>query len=216
MLYRTNSQSLSIEDALRRNNIPYGLVGGVAFYRRKEVKDALAYLRLVVNERDDESFARAVNTPARGVGETTMKRLRAAATNRGIPMFEAARHPETIPDLTPRVGNVLAKFTEMVDLYRNHVDDMPTAELARTLLSESGLLQSYKDEGTPEAIATPMHKGMATRKTMIEATTSWPKKRSGGKPPRPSRAGVVWLVMRVAPHGCARSHAPRSRRMAAS
>jgi len=153
VLYRTNSQSLSIEDALRRNNIPYGLVGGVAFYRRKEVKDALAYLRLVVNDRDDESFGRAVNTPARGVGETTMKRLRVSAAQRGLSMFVAARHPELVPDLTPRVGNVLTKFTEMIDLYRNHLGDMSPAELARTLLSESGLLQSYKDEGTPEAIA---------------------------------------------------------------
>ncbi len=153
VLYRTNSQSLSIEDGLRRANIPYGLVGGVAFYRRKEVKDALAYMRLVVNERDDESFSRAVNTPARGVGETTMKRLRHYATSQGIPLLAAARNPERVPELTPRVGNVLGKFAEMLDMYRNHLGDMPPAELVRTLLSESGLLQSYKDEGTPEAIA---------------------------------------------------------------
>lgn len=153
VLYRTNSQSLSIEDALRRSNIPYGLVGGVAFYRRKEVKDALAYMRLVVNERDDESFARAVNTPARGVGETTMKRLRVYAATHGMPLLVAARHPERVPDLTPRVGNVLSKFAAMMDLYRNHLGDMSPAELVRTLLGEAGLLQSYKDEGTPEAIA---------------------------------------------------------------
>ncbi len=153
ILYRTNSQSLSIEDALRRANIPYGLVGGVAFYRRKEVKDALAYMRLVVNERDDESFARAVNTPARGVGETTMKRLRLFATAQGIPLLIAARNPERVPDLTPRVGRVLSKFAEMIDTYRNHLGDMMPAELVRTLLNEAGLLQSYKDEGTPEAIA---------------------------------------------------------------
>lgn len=153
ILYRTNSQSLSIEDALRRANIPYGLVGGVAFYRRKEVKDALAYMRLVVNERDDESFSRAVNTPARGIGETTMKRLRVHATAQRIPLLAAARHPERVPDLTPRVGNLLGKFAAMIDTYRNHLGDMPPAELVRTLLSEAGLLQSYKDEGTPEAIA---------------------------------------------------------------
>ncbi len=153
VLYRTNSQSLSVEDALRRANIPYGLVGGVAFYRRKEVKDALAYMRLVVNERDDESFLRAVNTPARGVGETSMKRLRVFAQSRGISLMETARHPERVPDLTPRVGVVLTKFAAMIDLYRNHLADMPPAELVRTLLSESGLLESYRDEGTPEAVA---------------------------------------------------------------
>ncbi|MEP7219365.1 MAG: UvrD-helicase domain-containing protein [Bacteroidota bacterium] len=153
VLYRTNSQSLSIEDALRRSNIPYGLVGGVAFYRRKEVKDALSYLRLVVNDRDDESFGRAVNTPARGIGETTMKRLRYFATQHGMSLMAAARNPERVPELTPRVGNMLSKFAGMIDLYRNHVGDMTPAELARTLLAESGLLQSFKDEGTPEAIA---------------------------------------------------------------
>ncbi|MBS1911455.1 MAG: UvrD-helicase domain-containing protein [Bacteroidetes bacterium] len=153
ILYRINSQSLSVEDALRRVNIPYGLVGGVAFYRRKEVKDALAYLRLVVNERDDESFLRAVNTPARGVGETSLKRLRLAAQGRNMSLLQSARHPEQIPDLTPRVGTVLGKFAEMIDLYRNHLGDMSPAELASTLLSESGLLRSYKDEGTPEAVA---------------------------------------------------------------
>lgn len=153
VLYRTNSQSLSVEDALRRANIPYGLVGGVAFYRRREVKDALAYIRMVVNERDDESFLRAVNTPARGVGETSLKRLRLFAQQQGIPLLTAARNPERVPDLTPRVGTVLAKFAEMIELYRNHIGDMAPAELARTLLSESGLLQSYRDEGTPEAVA---------------------------------------------------------------
>jgi DNA helicase-2/ATP-dependent DNA helicase PcrA len=153
ILYRTNSQSLSIEDGLRRANIPYGIVGSVAFYRRKEVKDALAYLRLLVNERDDESFLRAVNTPARGVGEVSVRRLRHVAGEARQSLFDAARHPERIPDLGTRVGGVLRGFTEMLDKYRGHMGDMTTAELARTVLSESGLLQAFKDENTPEALA---------------------------------------------------------------
>lgn len=153
ILYRTNSQSLSIEDSLRRANVPYGIVGGVAFYRRKEIKDALSYFRLLVNAHDDESFSRAVNTPARGIGEVTMKRLRQYATANKRSLLDASRNPEAIPDMTPRVGNMLRGFAEMIDLYRNHLPDMPPAELARLLLSESGLLQSYKDEGTPEAVA---------------------------------------------------------------
>jgi DNA helicase-2/ATP-dependent DNA helicase PcrA len=153
VLYRTNSQSLSIEDALRRVNIPYGLVGGVAFYRRKEVKDALAYMRLVVNEQDDESFARAINTPARGVGEVTLKRLRHFAAERKLPMLVAARHPERVPEMTPRAGKTLGAFAEMIDKFRTQLHDMTPAELMRDLLSESGLLRSYKDEGTPEANA---------------------------------------------------------------
>lgn len=153
VLYRTNSQSLSIEDALRRANIPYGLVGGVAFYRRKEVKDALAYMRLLVNPQDDESFVRAVNTPARGIGEVTMKRLRNFASERGIPLLVAAATPEKILDLTPRIGNQLSRFAELIGTYANHLNDMSPAELVRVLLTESGLLQSYRDEETPEAIA---------------------------------------------------------------
>ncbi len=153
VLYRTNSQSLSIEDALRRRNIPYGLVGGVAFYHRKEVKDALAYMRLVVNERDDESFSRAINTPSRGIGEVTMKRLRLFAAERAIPLLVAARHPEQIAGLTPRVGVTLSKFAEMIDTRRAHLNDLPLAESMRMLLTDSGLLQSYRDEETPEAIA---------------------------------------------------------------
>ncbi|HVK39563.1 MAG TPA: UvrD-helicase domain-containing protein [Candidatus Kapabacteria bacterium] len=153
VLYRTNSQSLSIEDGLRRANIPYGIVGSVAFYRRREVKDALAYLRLLVNERDDESFLRAVNTPARGVGEVSVRRLRHHATEHGLSLFEAARRAERISDLGTRVAHVLHGFTEMLDKYRGHLGDMSPAELSRTVLSESGLLQAFKDENTPEALA---------------------------------------------------------------
>lgn len=153
VLYRTNSQSLSIEDALRRANIPYGLVGGVAFYKRKEVKDALAYMRLVVNDRDDEAFLRGVNTPARGVGEVTIKRLRSFAAAKELSLMEVARNPKQVPDVTPRVGNILSKFVELVDARRRTLTDLPLAESMRMLLSESGLLQSYRDEGTPEAIA---------------------------------------------------------------
>ncbi|MBC8144861.1 MAG: UvrD-helicase domain-containing protein [bacterium] len=152
VLYRTNSQSLSIEDGLRRANIPYGIVGSVAFYRRKEVKDALAYMRLIVNERDDESFLRAVNTPARGVGDVSIKRLRHYATENVLPLFEVARHPERVSELGPRVANVLSGFTTMLDTYRGHLNDMSPAELTQTVLNESGLLQAYKDENTPEAI----------------------------------------------------------------
>lgn len=153
VLYRTNSQSMSIEDALRRANVPYALVGGVAFYRRKEVKDSLAYFRLVVNPRDDESFSRAVNTPARGIGDTSMKRLRAYAESQGIPLIEAATSPEKIAGLTPRVGTAMTKFVEMIDRARANLETISMPETARMLLTESGLLASYKDEATPEAIA---------------------------------------------------------------
>jgi len=153
VLYRTNSQSLSIEDALRRANIPYGLLGGVAFYRRKEVKDAMAYLRLAVNSRDDEAFARAVNTPARGFGETSMKRLRSYAEHNGLSLVAAARTPENIEGVTPRVGNVLAGFVAMLDRAHDAAPGDGASHIAQRLLSESGLFESYRAEGTPEALA---------------------------------------------------------------
>lgn len=153
VLYRTNSQSLSIEDALRRANIPYSLVGGVAFYQRAEVKDALAYLRLLVNRRDDESFLRAVNRPARGIGEVTLRRLRAAAERSGRTLLEESAAAADIPEMTPRAAKGLTGFHEMVEAWRKGMDQTPLPEIARMTLTESGLLRSFKDEGTPEAIA---------------------------------------------------------------
>ena len=153
VLYRINSQSLSIEDALRRANIPYTLVGGVAFYQRAEVKDALAYLRLLVNERDDESFLRAVNRPARGIGEVSIRRLRAAADSRGVPLLATAGHADEIADLTPRASNGLKNFAGMIESWRRTLNDAPLPEIARMALTESGLIRSFKDEGTPEAMA---------------------------------------------------------------
>ena len=153
VLYRTNSQSLSIEDALRRANIPYALVGGVAFYQRAEVKDALAYLRLLVNRRDDESFLRAVNRPARGIGEVTLRRLRTTAEMKGGTLLETAREAGEIEDLTPRAARGLSGFAEMVDRWRDGMEETALPEVARMALTESGLLRSFKDEGTPEAIA---------------------------------------------------------------
>ena len=153
VLYRINSQSLSIEDALRRANIPYVLVGGVAFYQRAEVKDALSYLRLLVNELDNESFLRAVNRPARGIGEVSIRRLRAMAEHNSLPLLEAARRADEVPDLTTRAMNGLKHFAEMIDSWRDAQSDISLPEVARIVLTESGLLGSFKDEGTPESMA---------------------------------------------------------------
>jgi len=153
VLYRTNSQSLSVEDALRRASIPYGLVGGVAFYRRKEVKDALAYLRLAVNPRDDEAFVRAVNTPARGIGETSVKRIRAYAEARGIPLFDAARAAGAIDALAPRVAKALVQFALLFEPFRTDAVSADWSEAVSQLLSNSGLLESHRSEGTPDSVA---------------------------------------------------------------
>ena len=90
MLYRTNAQSRALEEALRRHGVPYRLVGAVRFYDRREIRDLMAYLKLIANPADDEAFRRAVAVPKRGLGETTIEQLAEAARERGVPMLEAA------------------------------------------------------------------------------------------------------------------------------
>jgi len=90
ILYRTNAQSRAFEDSLRRKNIPYRIFGGLSFYQRKEVKDLISYLRLIANQKDDEAFKRIINLPARGIGETTLARLKIAANEHETSLWEAA------------------------------------------------------------------------------------------------------------------------------
>src|SRR5437870_1387005 len=117
ILYRTNAQSRPLEEAFRFRGIPYRLVGAVSFYERREVKDVLAYLRLIANPADDEAFARIVNVPRRGIGDASFAPLVRAATQWGKPLLETARAAERIPDLRP---NVRAAFTGVAAL----IDDL--------------------------------------------------------------------------------------------
>ena len=153
VLYRTNAQSLSIEDALRRANIPYTLVGGVAYYQRTEVKDLLAYLKLIINPRDDESFLRSVNRPARGIGEVTVRRLRNGAERENLSLLEMAGRATQIEDLSPRAKKSLHGFAEMVARWQSHLEDVPLPEFARAVATESGLIASLKEDGSPEGLA---------------------------------------------------------------
>ncbi len=161
VLYRTNAQSRSLEDAFRRNGIPYVIVGGIEFYKRKEIKDLLAYLRLVVNLQDDESFVRIINVPLRGIGETTIKRLQAHAAKQrsclwagllGICGEEPIRR-SGIPPLSSRVVQSLRKFHGMISKYVRLKQEMSPSELSRALVDELGILHDLKEEGTPEALA---------------------------------------------------------------
>src|SRR2546429_671295 len=108
ILYRTNAQSRPLEEAFRFRGIPYRLVGAVSFYERREVKDVLAYLRLIANPADDEAFARIVNVPRRGIGDASFTPLVRAATQWGKPLLETARAAERIPDLRPNVRAAFA------------------------------------------------------------------------------------------------------------
>ncbi|MFH0989732.1 MAG: UvrD-helicase domain-containing protein [bacterium] len=153
VLYRTNAQSRSIEDVLRRNSIPYTIVGGIRFYERKEIKDVIAYLRLLANAADDESFRRVVNYPPRGIGDTTLERLDVYARKRELPLYRSLDSISEIESLPDRPKRLLAQFKEFIDKYLSLKSKMSFSELSRSLVDELGILRSYKDENTTESMA---------------------------------------------------------------
>jgi DNA helicase-2/ATP-dependent DNA helicase PcrA len=150
VLYRTNAQSRSIEDALRRTGIPYVIVGGVAFYKRKEIKDVLAYLDVVANPRDDESILRIINVPARGIGETSVGKLRTAAGKLGL--YEAMSLPEVLDQLPERTRRAARDFRALLAKFIGLKEKTSLGELARALVDDIGILAAYTEEHTPEAL----------------------------------------------------------------
>ena len=154
VLYRTNSQSRVIEEALRRRNIPYIIYAGHSFYERKEVKNMLAYLRLVLNHNDNEAFRRVVNLPARGIGQTSLTRLGEAAAAMGVPLMEMCRHEGLERyDIKGTTASRLRLFAEMIDGFssRMAVDDAYTLALA--VAEGSGYLPSLKADLSVEGIS---------------------------------------------------------------
>jgi DNA helicase-2/ATP-dependent DNA helicase PcrA len=144
ILYRTNSQSRALEEALRRFGVAYRVVGAISFYERREVKDLLAYLRVVANPADDEAFLRAVGVPRRGIGETSLEAFRGAAATWGKPLLEAARIADRITGLRPNVREGLQRFAALLDdLRARSIDSAPVLileELIRALDYEALLL----------------------------------------------------------------------------
>ncbi|MGB2866997.1 MAG: UvrD-helicase domain-containing protein [Bacteroidota bacterium] len=153
VLYRTNAQSRSLEDALRRNGIPYVIVGGVRFYERKEIKDVLAYLRLLVNPKDEESLRRIINYPARGIGDATIERLGQHGAKKGLTFFESLGDLDAVGDLPDRARKNLRQFKLLIDKYQSLRSKMSFSELARSLVDELGMLTIFKEERTPESLS---------------------------------------------------------------
>jgi DNA helicase-2/ATP-dependent DNA helicase PcrA len=151
ILYRTNAQSQAIEDALRRESVPYLIVGGVSFYKRKEVKDVLAYLRVVVNPQDDENLLRIVNEPPRGLGKTSLDHLQDFAAQRNISLFEAFNIAEDIEALQKRAQNAAHDFAAMMKRFQASKDELRPDELAKSLMETCGLLNLYKEDGSDES-----------------------------------------------------------------
>ncbi len=153
VLYRTNAQSRALEDALRRQGIPYTIIGGVAFYKRKEIKDVLAYIRLLVNPADNESLFRVINYPARGIGEVTISKLNQFSKERGTRVLEIMAVPEFIPGVTGRTAQKMREFSELFVKYQKLRTELSPSELLRALIDETGILQDLKLENTLESLA---------------------------------------------------------------
>ena len=155
VLYRTNSQSRAIEDALRKRDIPYRIYGGLSFYQRKEIKDMLAYLRLIINPNDEEALVRIINFPARGIGEITMEKLTLAANHYKKSIFEIMYNVNKLPELHIN-STTKQKLTDFVVMILNLQALNQRAyvfEVAEQVAKKTGLLQEFKKDGTPEGIA---------------------------------------------------------------
>ncbi|MDR1805928.1 MAG: UvrD-helicase domain-containing protein [Clostridium sp.] len=149
VLYRMNAQSNVIETALTRRGIPYRVVGGLKFYDRKEIRDALAYLQILENEGDAVRLRRVINEPKRGIGEATVTRLLAVAESLGVTPFAVMREAEKYPPLSAAAGR-LKGFAQLMDGFREQLEDTPLAELLEDLLIKSGyraMLTADKEKG---------------------------------------------------------------------
>lgn len=154
VLYRTNAQSRVIEDELRHLSIPYRIYGGTSFYQRKEIKDAIAYFRLSVNPHDNEAFARVVNYPLRGIGETTVMKLREAARSTNSSMMEVIAHPEESKlEVTTATQKKLTAFAEMIHSFSQSVVSTDAYEFATMVMRETGVMREAKADTSQEGIA---------------------------------------------------------------
>lgn len=150
ILYRTNAQSRAIEEAFVKSNIPYKMVGGHKFYDRKEIRDALAYFRLVVNPEDDMSFNRIVNEPKRGIGNTSVEKLEAFANEHDWSLLEAAANAELSP-IAGKARGQLAKFGKMIQQLGTRRQDLNVTEMMQAILEDSGYLSTLRAAHNPEA-----------------------------------------------------------------
>ncbi|EAR01480.1 putative helicase [Maribacter sp. HTCC2170] len=153
ILYRTNSQSRAMEDALRKRDIPYRIYGGLSFYQRKEIKDVLSYLRLVINTKDEEALKRVINFPARGIGQTTVDKLVVAANHYGRSIFEVIENLDRINlKINSGTKRKLEDFVTMIKSFQIMGESNDAFTLAEHVAKKSGILLEFKKDGTPEGI----------------------------------------------------------------
>ena len=156
ILYRTNSQTRAFEDALRRKNIPYRVYGGLSFYQRKEIKDLVAYLRILVNENDNEALMRIINYPARSIGETTQNKLIVFADSQNVRVVDVLNNlGQYAPQLGLNNGVIakLADFWSMIKAFQVMLKTENAYTVAMEVAQRSGLIKFLKDDQTPEGIS---------------------------------------------------------------
>ncbi len=149
ILYRTNGQSRIFEEYLRRYNVPYRIFGGLSFYQRKEVKDALAYLRIAINPNDEEALLRSMNYPKRGIGDTTLTKIRSHATENSVTLRAALK---TV-DLPARVKAQVRRFEKLLTLHEELAQKQDAYESSHTIIKNSGIIELLKKDTTPEGQA---------------------------------------------------------------
>ena len=153
ILYRTNAQSRSFEDALRKKNIPYRVYGGLSFYQRKEIKDVLAYLRLLINNDDEQAFKRIINFPARGIGLTTLNKIAIEAKNKSVSDYKFLKnYSKSSSILNNSTKNKLLEFVVMIESIKAKLESLDVFEITKEVLKQSGLYNLYKNDESMEGV----------------------------------------------------------------
>lgn len=154
ILYRTNSQSRIFEEQMRKQSIPYRIFGGMSFYQRKEIKDVIAYFRLVCNKSDEEAFRRIINYPKRGIGTTTVGKIIATAVEKNISLWEVATNPEVhMLDVSKATAGKLQAFCSLIESFAFDIDTADAHTLGQKIVKESGIVADVYGDSTPEGLS---------------------------------------------------------------
>jgi DNA helicase-2/ATP-dependent DNA helicase PcrA len=153
VFYRINAQSRAIEDELVKRKIPYTVVGGMKFYERKEIKDILAYLKLIDNPSDSLSLRRIINVPPRGIGEKTIEKIEAFSKEKRLPLYEGLKQAIEEDWLPPAVKARMKEFVQLIEAFRKDAEILTLSQLTLALLAKTEYLQRLKEEGTDEALS---------------------------------------------------------------
>ena len=144
ILYRTNAQSRAFEDSLRKRNIPYRVYGGLSFYQRKEIKDVLAYLRLIINENDEEAFKRVINFPARGIGQTTINKLVVQANTLNVSLYSLCKELDRIEvNISRAIKLKVSNFINLIESFKISARTKNAFDIANEVVNSSGIIKTY-------------------------------------------------------------------------